>query len=99
MLEEFLNQIGLSYSLKEDIDSLDYDLESDYTNFNYVDGEEGDNGVIKYYHEGNLVAIKTVYGGDSEQVEFSKYGKKIYSPIANAIFLKQLATRVDLIEE
>ena len=71
LLEELCRQVNLS--------SLDYgelDYVEDYSCFIVVDGEEGDYGVIKYFTpKGNLLAIKTVNGGDSESTEFTEFGK------------------------
>lgn len=59
--------------------SEDDDYRADYSQFNVVDGEEGDYGVIRYFHGDELVAIKNVYGGDSEEVEFTSFGKTLFN--------------------
>jgi len=83
LLEEFCKEIGLRVPM--DIEDLDYT--TDTSEFNIVDGEEGDNGIIKYYTiDGDLLAIKTVYGGDSEEVEFTHWGKDMLKEKALDIF-------------
>ena len=53
-------------------------LVGDHSAFVFVDGEEGDYGVIRYSDAaGQLVAIKTVHGGDSESVELTPFGKSL----------------------
>lgn len=54
------------------------EYEKDYTQLNVVDGEEGDYGIVKYMSPNKdvLLAVKTVYGGDREEIEFTKAGKE-----------------------
>lgn len=75
-IEEFFNQYGFNI-----LDYENHDIELDHKydeNFNYVDGEEGDNGIIRYYHEDNLAVIRTIHGGDEEDIEFTEYGKNLF---------------------
>tara|TARA_R110000764_G_scaffold72464_3_gene148620 strand:+ start:3826 stop:4116 length:291 start_codon:yes stop_codon:yes gene_type:complete len=83
LLEEFCNEIGLRVPC--DIEDINYKV--DMTEFNVVDGEEGDNGKIKYYAiDGDLLAVKTVYGGDSEEIEFTHWGKALLQEKALDVF-------------
>ncbi len=83
LLEDFCYEIGLRVPI--DIEDINYT--TDTTEFNFVDGEEGDNGIIKYYAtDGDLLAVKTVYGGDSEEVEFTQWGKDLLKEKALNIF-------------
>lgn len=52
-------------------------LTSDYAKFVVVDGEEGDYGIIQYFHGEELFGIKHVHGGDIEDRELTPYGKKV----------------------
>lgn len=78
LLQEFCRQIGFYVG---DMDTEEFDVESipDYKDFVEIDGEEGDFGTICYYstpgHQ--LLAIKTVHGGDNEETEFTKYGAEL----------------------
>jgi hypothetical protein len=56
-------------------------LTSDYSDFHYVDGEEGDYGIIRYTAFGQLIATKTVHGGDMEDIDFTDQGKLLLSGI------------------
>lgn len=54
-------------------------LVKDSSGYVYVDGEEGDYGVVRYYCPitKELVATHTIHGGDNEEYEFTEYGKKL----------------------
>lgn len=56
---------------------------SDWSEFVYVDGEEGDYGVVRYLCPKTevLVATRTIHGGDQEEVEFTEYGRKLLSQL------------------
>lgn len=83
LLEEFCNQIGLINHLE--IEDINYT--TDTSELNYVDGEEGDYGVIKYYSiDGDLIAVENIYGGDMEELEFTSYGKDLLKDKALNIF-------------
>lgn len=60
----------------------------DTSEFVVVDGEEGDYGKIKYFDKNNneLVAVKTVHGGDREDIEFTTYGKCLLGNELNILF-------------
>lgn len=78
LFDEFCREIGLtSYNN----DEYDIDCNIDNSEFNYVDGEEGDNGIQKHYtRSGNeLIAIVNYYGGDSYDVEFTKIGSTLFT--------------------
>lgn len=73
------------YSFLDDLED-DEEFIRDDTGMIYVDGEEGDYGVIEYHQnvrvEGSwttlLVCRRVVEGGDSESWEFTPYGKEIF---------------------
>lgn len=76
MFREYLNNLNIK--LIDIFDELESTLRQDNTNYVYVDGEEGDYGVITYYSKyDDLVATRTIHGGDSETVEFTPYGVRI----------------------
>lgn len=50
--------------------------------------EEGDHGIVKYYLCDTLVAVKTVHGGDVEDVEFTQAGTALMWGIMHNIFRK-----------
>jgi len=58
------------------LESAELPCKEDRSGYIYVDGEEGDYGVIKYYAEqsGIHIATKVIEGGDVEWVEFTEYG-------------------------
>jgi len=74
LLEQLWMEL-LSFSIPPSPDEFDY--EEDYTFFNVEDGEEGDYGNILYYYNANLVAVKTVFGGDDDDIDYTSYGKKL----------------------
>jgi hypothetical protein len=60
----------------------DFNLQKKYAeDFDYADGEEGTNGIVYYYHEDKLVVIKTIYGGDDEDWEFTELGKEKFQQL------------------
>ena len=64
-------QHGVSAVVEEFFDQCDCDSRG----MTYVDGEEGDHGVLVYSYEGNVVATEAVYGGDDFDYRLSQYGK------------------------
>lgn len=83
LIEELCRQANLS-----SLDYGEFDCIEDSSEFVFVDGEEGDYGVIKYFTpKGNLLAIKTVEGGDSEFTEFTEFGKNFLKQKILNIFL------------
>lgn len=57
--------------------NAELNLEPCHDKFVFVDGEEGDHGIIDYFHEGRLFMIRIVHGGDSEEVILTSYGKEV----------------------
>jgi hypothetical protein len=88
LFEEFLREIGLIP--KFDVEDIDY--VEDYSGYNYVDGEEGDNGIIKYFcpDKKELLAVRTIHGGDSEDIEFTEYAKEMLTATAITILKKNI---------
>lgn len=76
LLEEFCRELGVNIMYSDDYD-IEYNI--DNSEFNVVDGEEGDYGVKKYYTVVNNKHIANVeyFGGDDYEVEFTKIGKLI----------------------
>ena len=79
--EEAVRMLNSADSLFDDLSSQ---IVADYTEFKYVDGEESDYGVIKYFMFGQLFATKTVHGGDLEDVEYTDFGKRVIQRTAIA---------------
>lgn len=81
LLQEFCRQIGF-YVEDMETEKLDVPSLPDYKDFCEIDGEEGDFGIIRYYSTpGNqLLAVKTVHGGDNEDVEFTKLASELLQP-------------------
>ncbi len=74
MLENYFESLpDLRYTVEQFVDDIEY--ESDSSNYNVVDGEEGDYGTIIYSHNGIPVCIYINHGGDSEEYIFTRYGK------------------------
>ena len=63
---------GVSAVVEEFFDQCDCDSRG----MTYVDGEEGDYGVIVYSYEGDVVATESVYGGDVFDCRLSQYGRE-----------------------
>lgn len=54
------------------------DLEvEERTQWEYVDGEEGDYGVKQYLHNSVLIGTHSYYPGDDEDVELTVQGKRL----------------------
>lgn len=58
-------------------------LQRDYSEWVYVDGEEGDFGVVKYYDNGVLICSKLSNGGDDDWVDFTQEGIKKLTELLN----------------
>ncbi len=94
MLEDYFDyEIRLKFDecIREDLD----DYKADYSEFTIVDGEEGDYGTIKYYYGTELVAIKTVHGGDEEEIEYTRFGQRLF----NAKLINALSKAIKLCED
>lgn len=86
----------LSHGFILDLNDAELGLTADHTDFVVVDGEEGDHGVIRYLDAtGELVATKTVHGGDSESLELTPYGKKFVAGHFRSIFDKLLLRKLE----
>jgi hypothetical protein len=78
LLEKFCEELGICYYGIPSELSEDIDYTVDNSGFTVVDGEEGDYGIIKYLSKNNeLIAIHHIYGGDSEDIEFTELGKAL----------------------
>jgi hypothetical protein len=75
----------------------DLQLEADHTDFVYVDGEEGDFGIIRYKDAtGQVVAIKNIHGGDSEDLELTDYGRPLVAKLILGLFKQTLAEKLQV---
>ncbi len=75
LLEMFCSELNIM-NIPEHIEDIDYIL--DNSNFNIVDGEEGDYGIKRYLSNDNqLLAVRHIFGGDYEEIEFTELSKKI----------------------
>ena len=93
LLEEFCRQVDLCIFNGEDIDYV-----CDDSQFVAVDGEEGDYGIIKYHSKSNeLIAVRTIRGGDDEDTEFTEFGKNLLAPLAIDM-LKEKIQKLDVTE-
>ena len=80
LMSEFWNEISSRLASRFDaIDDKDIAVTTDWSGFTVVDGEEGDFGYIEYSDAGGLVAVRSVYGGDIENVSFTTHGARILS--------------------
>jgi hypothetical protein len=75
LLKDFL--YDFQYSLESKLEILEPEVETDFSNFTVVDGEEGDFGTIKYTHNGVLIATKVVHGGDREEYDWTVEGRNL----------------------
>lgn len=75
ILEQFWYTVQSNLYSKITSADIDKQLTIDDSQFVVVDGEEGDYGIYKYFHNTELVAKRTIYGGDVEDTEFTEYGK------------------------
>lgn len=57
------------------LEDIDPGFVKDNRDYVYVDGEEGDHGVIRYYKDGVLMVIRTIHGGDWETHTLTDEGK------------------------
>ena len=91
LLAEFWNY-PLANRMAYAVDQDNTEFVEDDSEFVCVDGEEGDYGVIKYLDTaGNLVAIRTIYGGDREDVDFTEFGKALMRQKLTALLETVLA--------
>lgn len=59
-------------------DAVDYWIDSlreDTSEWNFIDGEEGDYGKIYYWQDDILMITHVIHGGDNEEVIFSPSAK------------------------
>lgn len=91
LLQEFCAELGFFISDEDNNTFFTENILTDQSDFNIVDGEEGDNGIIRYSSENKeLLAVRTVFGGDEEQIEFTEFGKEFFSNKAKIIFNKKI---------
>lgn len=85
----------LSYSLYYNnpfIDEYELDYEKDDSNYHIIDGEEGDYGIIKYFHNNIHICDYVNCGGDSDYYEYTEEGQKHFKELALKIFNAHLET-------
>ncbi|MFK4135964.1 hypothetical protein ACI2KR_27320 [Pseudomonas luteola] len=81
---DFLYEIGLASIasvLSEAIDNVSNETTTDDSAFVYVDGEEGDYGVVKHFLEGVHVWDHVIEGGDVDHHVFSEKGREVLSQV------------------
>lgn len=79
------------------LEDRDLGLAEDRKDFVFVDGEEGDHGVIRYMDAtGNVVCIRTIEGGDIEQLELTDYGKPLVAAKMLEVFKQVLTEKLEL---
>jgi len=74
MIEDFLVDV-CRFLNRELVWESSVEFRVDSSDFVVVDGEEGDYGTTKYFIGDDLVAVKTDYGGDSYDYEYTEFGK------------------------
>lgn len=81
LIEAFFEELHIP--VPYDLPDISYD--EDKSDFNYVDGEEGDNGVIKYYDKSTneLLCTYYIFGGDEYNIIFTDFFKIKYKYIVN----------------
>lgn len=90
-------QQELLFALNCALEDADLGLTADHSEFVYVDGEEGDFGVIRYKDaSGQVVATKTVDGGDSAHLELTDYGKPLVAAKLMDVFKETLTKKLEL---
>jgi hypothetical protein len=85
----------MMFSFTNALEDTDLGLTSDHSEFVFVDGEEGDYGNVKYSDDKGLVAVKKVYGGDSEELELTEYGKTVVAAKMMELFKQTLVKKLD----
>lgn len=76
MLDEFLYELILG-DFRDEVENLINSFVADHSQWVYVDGEEGDYGIITYTHLGFVVCRYEDQGGDSGEYKFTGIGKKV----------------------
>ena len=77
------------------LDDEDLHLVADHSDYVVVDGEEGDFGVVRYRNGDNqLVAVRTVQGGDSETIELTPFGAQLVKQRLLAVLTQALDSTV-----
>jgi hypothetical protein len=95
-LQAFWQQ-EVSYVFNRLLEQLDLNLTEDRSEYVYVDGEEGDFGVIRYKDAaGEVVAVRTIEGGDSEYTELTEHGKPLVAAKMLEAFRQSLTEKLQL---
>ena len=77
------------------LEDAELDLTADHRDFVYVDGEEGDHGVVRYYDaDKQLVAVRTLHGGDSEHTELTTLGAQMVRAKLTSLFAQTISEAV-----
>jgi len=98
-------RLDYQYPLNELIENWENSLDSNHDDYELVDNEEGDYGIVRYYGadvNGNQnvhLITRYVHGGDSEESFYTEAGravaKKIYMDNFESVIDKCLADSVD----
>jgi len=88
-------QYDVLNTLTRALEDDELNLVADHTDFVFVDGEEGDYGVIRYSDaQGNAVAVLTLHGGDSEDVTLTEFGAVLVRQRLQALFSRVIEEKV-----
>lgn len=74
MFKDYLYSITTSFETEAIFDKLEDSLVADHSKWVYVDGEEGDYGIVTYTLNGELVCTHHIHGGDCENYVFTRFG-------------------------
>ncbi len=77
------------------LEDTDLGLVADHTDFVFVDGEEGDHGVVRYRNaDGQLIAEHVIHGGDSDDWNLTPLGAELVKTRLMALFAEVVETKV-----
>lgn len=88
-------QFDVLQTLIRVLEEDDLELVADHKDFVYVDGEEGDYGIVRYSDaQGNEIAVRTIHGGDSDDVTLTEFGAALVRERLQARFAQVVAQKV-----
>ncbi len=78
---------ALVHLLQAPIEAWEDTLETNHDDYVFVDGEEGDFGIVQYFGTGSdgktkqLLLVKYVHGGDVENTYFTEEGALVFQEL------------------